>query len=164
MCWRNGLMQISNLVMVFLIALTGLIPLVSFGQDEEIGIAIREPKETNLTGHWDLNFNNSTLKLSLCQIEGDSFGYGNLTQDNTTKEIAAAGSVAENHVALYLIAVKGDMMWKMDLTVNGVIVTGSYISHSYDGTVMNGTVSGGVLVGEYIPMEKFGHSPGKSKS
>lgn len=157
MCRRKGALHSGLVIALLLIAITGLMPHGA----ESVEMSIR-PSETNLTGVWNLEFNNATLELSLCQIGGDAFGYGNLTQDDTTKEISAGGSILNDHATLYLIAVGGDRMYKMDLTVNGVMVLGGYIGHAYDGTEMSGTVSGSVVIGEYKPTEKFGHTPRKS--
>ena len=156
---RSGLV-----IALILISVAGSMSFLAVGQDDSMGMSIEFlSSEIDLTGDWFLRLDDEAeADLALQQVDGEAFGYGNLTIENATKEIAAGGFVEDDYVTLYLIAFEGDMMFKLNFTAEDKSISGSYIGYSDDGKKMNGTLSGSMYIGSTA---KFGYtSKKKSKS
>lgn len=125
---------------------------------EEPGLVIVTSK-LDLTGNWRLTLtdeNNVTryVNLTLHQVEREVFGRGNMTTENVTQAVVVGGFFGEDILNLYLIAVEGDLMFKLSFEVHdNEFMLGNYGFYSSDGTEMNGSGS----ASRYIkgPIEAF---------
>ena len=160
---ENGVICRSSLAVAsILIAIAGLMSLAAVGQDDSSDMFVSTSSEDKMTGDWFLTLDNETVVgLSLKQVDGETFGYGDLALDNTTKEVVAGGKVDGNLVTLYAITIEGDMMYKLNFTLEDGSVSGVYNGYSTDGIEMNGTVSGSMYVN---PAAKMGYTPKKKKT
>ena len=84
-------------------------------------------------GNWSLNLTDGRPKhmsLNLCQSEDAVFGYGNLTDNDTIEQLTAGGTVMGDRLAMYIIPVSSQNLYRMWLTLRSGSVKGSYILSS----------------------------------
>jgi len=142
--YRNN----TDVALALILALVAMSP-TAVGEEENQIIVQLEPLVPDLAGDWALTLEDDVTRyanLSLYQADGEVFGYGYMTFDNTVQKVAAGGSVEDNTLDLYLISIEEEIMFRLNFTVDYGSISGYYRGYSADGARISGKGSGSEYV------------------
>jgi hypothetical protein len=119
--------------------------------DASRGSSAQEPSQsvysvgTNLTGTWSIHLSDSgarRLDLALFQNRGVILGYGQMTHENATEEVTAAGYLNGVGAELFVSAINSITVYRLSLVPSEKTIKGGYSAYSASGTAWSGTATG----------------------
>ncbi len=97
----------------------------------------------DVSGKWLLNLEGGRdVEISLIQNSGVVFGIGSITEDNTTSQVSASGSLSGDKLKLDLVSFGSINLYKLSITPDSASASGSYTAYSASGEPVSGSVSG----------------------
>jgi hypothetical protein len=100
---------------------------------------------TDLTGTWSiylLDSKSSRLDLALFQNRGVITGYGQMTFENTTQEVTAAGDLNGVGADLFISPIGSMTVYRLSLVPSEKTIKGSYNAYSTSGKTWSGAATG----------------------
>jgi hypothetical protein len=142
---------------------TGIIPALTVGKGSisptNMGAV---SSQSNLTGSWSLDLKGARTKHFDMQMyqEGDLiFGAGQLSADQSSQAVTAAGSVAGDRPTIFISVIDGGQVFRLKLYVSGEALAGEYDCITQTQSSESGTVTGGItLAAKKSPATALGKS------
>lgn len=124
---------------------TGIVPPLKVGSSTATAANIGSFAQSNLAGAWSIDLKDvklQHLELNMLQNREVLMGYGNITTDDGSQRVTAAGYASGNEMDLFVSAIDGSLMYRLELSPSGKSITGKYNAYSADGGVLSGTAMG----------------------
>lgn len=129
---------------------TGIIPALTVGKGSISATNVGAvSSQANLTGSWSLDLKGTGIKHFDLQMyqEGDLiFGTGQLSADQSSQAVTAAGSVAGERPTIFISVMDGGQAFRLKLSVSGEALAGEYDRISQAQSSESGTVTGRITL------------------
>jgi hypothetical protein len=142
---------------------TGIIPALTVGKGSTSASNVGAISSlANLTGSWALDLSGTQERhfdLQMYQEDDLILGYGQLSSDQSSMAVTAAGSVAGDRPTIFISLIDTKQVFRLKLSVSGEALAGEYDCLSPTQSRESGTVTGRITsaVGK-SPATKLGKS------
>jgi hypothetical protein len=127
---------------------TGIVPSLTVGSGSIEGATMGAvAQSTNLSGSWSIDLKGPSgvhLELQVFQSRDLITGKGSMTTDGTSQNVIAAGSTTGERSTLYVLPVDGREALRLQLSLSGSKISGSYDASTDEGARWSGTASGSI--------------------
>jgi len=141
---------------------TGIIPALTVGKGSisasNVGAV---SSQANLTGSWSLDLKGTRIRHFDLQMyqEGDLILGAGRSPDQSAPAVTAAGSVAGVRPTIFISAIDGGQVFRLELSVSGEALAGEYDCISQVQPSESGTVTGSIaLAAKKSPATALGKS------
>lgn len=125
---------------------TGIVPPLKVGSGTSTAAGIGSfAGQANLTGAWSIDLKDTKLRhleLNMLHNRDVLMGYGNITTDDGSQRVTAAGYALGSGWDLFVSVIDGSLMYRLELSPSGQSITGNYNSYSAMGSIWSGTATG----------------------
>lgn len=101
----------------------------------------------SVAGRWSLALSDSmdrSVEIMLAQSDDAIFGRGYMIYGNTTQDVIAAGTVSGTEIDLDLLAISDMNLYRLELNLDGSVLSGDYVAHSASAAPWTGVVEGSI--------------------
>jgi hypothetical protein len=155
--FNNYLISIALLLAAIMLSGVSAQDLIGAGESRDLNKQLQNLTTSNLTDmpkKWEVAFTESPSQLSdsiavgnlkFIQINKDIFGYGDLTIDKKIQRFTVAGYLNLNLMNLYLVTPGGSLMHKLNISLEGKALSGTYENYTSSIIKKTGVITGRVI-------------------